>query len=558
MSITHRVFASARIIALLTTASRVLGFVRELILGYFFGTSELLSAFRIAFMIPNLARRLFGEGALSAAMVPVLTESLQKDGEERSRLFVGRLLIALAVVLTAGVVVIEAGIGIARQAVTDPVLWLVSIMMPYTLMVCLAAVVGGVLNVRGSFAIPAATPVLLNVVVIASVCVGAWVLKLNGAALIETISWGVVVGGVLQLALSWWGFRLIGFVPMWRTSNRQPLGESSSSRANEQIDAEKKANNEFHRAVHPGLMADLYEVRRDPLVRKVCALLVPMTLGLSAMQINTLADQLIAYLFIRADGEQVGPAVLGFAQVLYQLPLGVFGISLATAIFPALSERAAANDKAGMADILVRGVRMTQVTALPAAVGMMFIAGPLVALLFQRGQFTESDTDRVAGTVVYYCIGLAFYFTQHILIRAFYALHDSKTPARIAGYLVAVDFVMNLLLVFPLQERGLALSTSICSGLQVVWLGAVLSRRIPQMRWLPVFAGVTKIAISTGVMALALWLCGTIIGSNPTLHRPVVSVPILLAVGASTFLLTAWVLRASELKWMIESRKRNN
>ncbi len=562
------VFSSARVIAALTMISRVLGVVREGVLSYFFSTGGLLSAFRIAFMVPNLARRLFGEGALSSSMIPVLTESLQTRGERPSREFVGRLLVVMAVFLGLGVLAIEAGVLAWRSIKDDPALWLVAIMMPYMVPICLTAVVGGVLNVRKSFAIPAGVPILLNITIVIAAVTGAWGLGLTDAPLMRIIAWGVVVGGVVQLVVSYVGLRALGFGPIYSTrgdSSSRPLpsgrgaeiDETGTFSTSRDPHPDPLPNREREAAAVTGTTFGLLRQSwNDPYVRKVCTLLLPMTIGLSAMQINSLADYLIAYLFIKSDGERVGPAVLGYAQYLYQLPLGVFGISLATAIFPTLSERAASGDHKGMAEILARGIRVTQVTALPAAIGLMFIARPLTAVLFERGAFNADDTARVAATLVFYCIGLVFYFTQHLLVRAFYSLHDSKTPARVAGYMVAIDFVMNLSLVFPMQERGLAMSTSVCAGIQVIWLAILLTRRLPDLDWGNVMTGVARIGLATGAMAVALWGVNAFVLANGRFgSSPYMQLPVLLGVGLVMFVAVAKLLKAPELGWAMERRK---
>lgn len=528
MSRATQVFASARVIAVLTMTSRVMGLVREGVLSYFFSTSELLSAFRLAFMVPNLARRLFGEGALSAAMIPVLTESLRTNDDVRSRRFVGRLLVVLAVILAAGTVLIEMLVGTWRMVHEDPALRLVAIMMPYMVPICVTAVIGGVLNVRRSFAIPAGAPILLNVAIIVAAAVGGGLLGRTNDELMTLIALGVVAGGLLQLAVSWLGLHLVRFVPLWRGD---PAGQTGA-----------------------------VVVRlpwQDPLVRKVCTLLLPMTVGLSAMQLNSLVDYLIAYLFVVSDGERVGPAVLGYAQYLYQLPLGVFGISLATAVFPVLADRAAERDMGGFSEILARGIRMTLVTALPAAVGLIMISRPLVAVLFERGRFGSEDTLRVAGVLNLYSLGLAFYFTQHLLVRAFYSLHDSRTPAKVAGTMVAVDLLLNLCLVFVMQERGLALSTSLCSALQVLWLGRVLGRRVNEIRWSPMIRGSMRTIAATTAMAIAVWGASQPGVTRAVAHgRASVELVWLLAVGLLVYIIALLALRPPELFWLLERRER--
>jgi putative peptidoglycan lipid II flippase len=335
-------------------------------------------------------------------------------------------------------------------------------MLPYAAMICTVAVLSGVLNVRGHFALPAAAPIVLNVFNIAALVIGVRYLQLSDLPLIYLVSVSVLAAGLLQLVAVGAAMRWLAFAPV--------------------------------------LNADW----RNPGVRKVISLMAPMALGLSAVQVNTLLDNVIAYLFIVTDGERDGPTVLGYAQVLYQLPLGVVGISIATAIFPVLSARAAAGDSEGLAQSVERGVRLALFIALPSTIGLILIATPLVSMLYERGEFNPADTPRVAGTLLFYSLGLAAYFTQHIVVRAFYSLHDSSTPARSAGVMVIVNLAMNLVLVRLLQERGLALSTATCASVQVIWLGHVLRRSVPQIRWRRIGPGLLRTLVASGIMAAGL------------------------------------------------------
>jgi len=505
-----RVVASARLIAALTMGSRILGLIRECVFSYFFSTTELLSAFRIAFVLPNLARRLFGEGALSAAMIPTLTASLEERGEEVSRRFVGTILTVLVVVLVVGVVAAEVVIAVWRSVQDDLALRLATILMPYMALICTVAVAGGVLNVRGHFATPAAAPMILNLGIIAGSVGGATWAGLSGIELMYAVCVGVLVAGVAQLFAVGLALRAVSFFPVFGGS------------------------------------------WRDPRVRSVFTLMAPMVIGLSAVQINTLADYVIAYLFIFVDGQRVGPAVLGYAQYLYQLPLGVFGISIATAVFPLLSQHHARGDLAGMADSVRRALGLALFIALPASVGMMFVATPLVATLYERGEFDAQATHRVAGTLVFYSVGLAAYFVQHILVRAFYALHDSRTPARVAMYMVLMNLAMNLTLVFVLQERGLALATAVCAAIQVVWLFCRLRSSLPGLGWQRLGAAVGKSLAATGVMCAVLailaspWVANDLLGASNLLRLLV-----LVFAGVVTYALASRWLGIEEMRLVL-------
>lgn len=508
-----RFVTSARLIALLTMVSRLLGLVREQLLAFFFSTSGLLSAFRIAFMVPNLARRLFGEGALSAALIPTLTESLNADGEERSRRLVGTLLVLLIGVLSFAVLVAEGVIAVVRSFQDSTVLRLTAVLLPFMVLICAVAVIGGVLNVRRHFAIPAATPVLLNCMMIACLTVGGLIVKLEPGTLMTVLCVGIVVAGVVQLAVGIVALRAVSFFPIF--------------------------------GLH----------WRDPRIRAVVRLMGPMVLGLSAVQLSTLGDYLIAYFFVTVDGEAAGPAILGFAQYLYQLPLGVFGIALATAIFPELSRKAEAGEMADVGETLSRGLRLAVFIALPSTVGLMFVARPLVEAVLEHGAFGPRDSLRVSATLFFYCIGLVAYFSQHLLVRTFYALKDSGTPARIAGVMVLANLAANFCLVFVMEERGLALATSLTAIVQVVWLVRRLGRTPVAVEWRGVGKAVGQAAGASVCLAGVLTvLMHPALGGGWLSDDPILRLVLLVVSGAATYGLAAKVLGSEELGIVLRRR----
>lgn len=502
-----RFISAAWLIATLTLGSRILGLLRECIFSYYFSTTELLSAFRIAFMAPNLARRLFGEGALSSAMIPVLTDSLEKDGVEPARRLVGSLLSILAIVLVALILIVEAVISIWRNIRDDAALELAAILMPYLGLICMVAIVSSVLHVRGHFATPAAVPMILNLGLIGAILFAAMDANASSLQLMYAACGGVLVAGAIQL-----------------------LAVSVALRA------------KYFSPIFGGAW-------RDPQIRRVGTLMGPMVLGLAAVQINSLVDYLIAYWYVSIDGQRGGPAILGYAQYLYQLPLGVFGIAIATAIFPVLAQRASANDRSGVAETFARGIRLSLFLALPASVGLLFVAHPLVATLYERGKFDAADTQRVAMTLFFYAIGVGGYFAQHILVRTFYALQDSKTPARVSLVMVGVNFAMNMALVFVMEERGLALATAVCGLTQAAWLARGLAILLPEISWRPIIAGVLRLLWATtlmaGVLAALTWHpAARSLYSGSTLLELVV----LVAGGVTTYVIAGKVLRINELR----------
>ncbi len=504
----RQVVRATRFIALLTLGSRVVGLAREMMFAHYFSTGPILSAFRIAFMVPNLSRRLFGEGALSSSLIPVLTDVLHREGEAPARRLAGSILLLLTVGLTALTIVAEIGLWIAVRWMDEPALELTALLLPYMVLICATAVAGGVLNVRHHFASPAAAPVVMNVALILGMWLGACVFQLSGRPLMVAVCAATLASGVVQALWQLAALRQVGFMPIFA-----------------------------------------WDWRTEP-VRRVFRMMGPMILGLSTVQISSLADYLVAYVAVtNAAGERVGPAVLGYAQNLYELPLGVFGIALATAVFPLLSARAAEGDTRGVLDVFTRGVRLSLFIGLPSAAGMIVIAVPMVRVLFERGEFGPADTQRVAGAVVYYALGIAAYCTQHVVVRTYYALKDSATPMRIAAAAVALNLLLNIVLVrTPMQERGIALATAISSTVQVLWLMRRLRERLPGISWRPVVAALIRMAAATGLMVAALlWLPSVSGVGRMMASRAWVELPGLLLIGVAAYGAAAWLLHIDEL-----------
>jgi len=489
-----------RQIVSLTAVSRVLGFVRDMTYSHFFGANALLDAWTIAFKIPNLSRRLFGEGAASASFIPVYSQQLHENPANAKQL-VNTVLTVLFVILAALVIIGEAGIWLYRwlfnvSGESSLALSLCSIMLPYMLLVCIVAMLGGVLNVHRHFAAPAAAPIVLNIFIIAAVLLTGWAFEIQPRRQLFFVAFAVIIAGIMQIVLQMPPLKAAGVSvrPAWRIYSHG--------------------------------------------FKTIITLMGPMILGLTATQINTLADDLIAWglsaspekgTFFMLMGQKIAyPLARGsvshlyFAQRLYQLPLGLFGISLATAIFPVMSSLSAKKDFAGLTSTISRGLCNTLFIAIPATVGMAVTARPLISLAFQHGRFTLNDTDMVTLTLFFYVLGLCGYFLQQIITRAFYSLQDSKAPMKTALVAVFANIILNLVLVWFWGTGGLALSTAICSYLQVFILIFVLKKQLAKFgaaaadlqTFFPVLArAAAKTAVATIVMSAviiaALWLSRT-------------------------------------------------
>jgi len=476
----HRFVGSAKLIALLTLASRVLGVVRESAYSQFFGASPLLSAFRIAFQIPNLARRLFGEGALTASFIPVFARTRAAQGEESARRLAGGTFTLLTAVLLGLLAAGEFSLLVVMIWRQGPALSLTVLLLPYMLLICLTAFFAGILNAEHRFAAPAIAPMLLNVVMIAAVWIGGSVMRLETYTHLQFVAWSVLLAGVLQLALQVAWLRSCRF----RMVLNCAWNESG--------------------------------------VRQIMRLMAPMVVGMSALQINTFCDSMIAF-FLVEDGK--GPAILGYAQYMSNLPLGIFGTAVATAIFPLLARYIAAKDLDGFQRSVEAGLRTSLYISLPAAAGLMLVASPLVRVLFESDQFTPSDTRRVVLALMLYCSGIWAYAVQQMLVRAFHSMENSRTPVRIACVMVVLNFALNMLLVrTPLQEAGVALGTAITSSLQAILLALTLNRSLPGIRWRSIMLSTTRCLLATLLMSTLVWVLrgvsplGPVLPANDLLH----------------------------------------
>lgn len=505
-----RILRSARLISVLTLASRVLGLARDMACSWAFGAGPIFSAFTIAFQIPNLFRRLFGEGALTAASVPVLTERLTREGKESLDDLAGRLIGLLVFIL--------GGICLVGDLVLMGLIWrfgydynsalilhLTIITLPFAILICITALLGSVQNVLGLFGPPAAVSIILNVFMIGGAIVGD---RLDDGAGVTVLAVAVVLSGFVQAA---W---------LWSILRRKC-----------------------------GLRLRLHVDWRDQHVRHIALTMLPMIAGLGAVQLSALLDSLLAYWFVPGGS---GPAILAYAQRLYQFPLGVFAIALATAIFPALSRHAAAGDIEGLGRDLSRGLCVVSFEGLPCAIGLILVREPLIDVLFNRGEFARSGEDaaaRVAFAVFMYALGIWAFGANQLVVRAYYALGDVKTPLKVSLVQVVVNFSINLFLVQTfLREGGLALASSITASLQVAVLLYLLQRKTGALDWRYIASHLASIVAAVAMMGLAVWAVDTFGVAD---LRDMLRLPVLIGIGGVSYVAAAWVVRCKELRELI-------
>ncbi len=476
--------------------------------------------FVIAWQIPNLFRRLFGEGALSSALIPVYTETLEDNPKSAQAL--ANSIFTLLVIITALIILLGEGLVFLLLRFTNHewqtgiLLTLAATMLPYVLLICLVAAMGGVLQVHRRFAAPAAAPVLLNVCWITGVICFRKSFGNNEWQQIYVIAVTVLIAGCLQLLLQFPSLRHAGI----------------------------RLRPRFH--------------FKDESIRKIILLMAPMIVGLAAVQINTFLDNLITF-FLSATPQrgdsfsllghtihypvQEGSAAhLYYAQRLYQLPLGVFGIALASAAFPFLTTAAVRNDLKEFSHILNQGIRTVIFIALPSTIGLILVATPLIELIF-RGKFTAWDTQQTAWTLLFYALGITAYFVQQLVVRAFYAFKDSKTPVKIAVRVIGLNLLLNLILIWVLGTGGLALATALCAAVQTGILLVFLVRRYHLNITDRLRSSVGKTFLATGAMTICGFSLRYVLSQSPAWLQVLIVVPACAVI----FVLASRVLKHPEL-----------
>ncbi|MDR2934645.1 MAG: murein biosynthesis integral membrane protein MurJ [Candidatus Adiutrix sp.] len=469
MEANRQIVRTAGIVGGATLLSRVAGLVRDQVTAAFFGDGPAAAAFMVAFRIPNLLRRLLAEGALTVAFVPVFTHTLTTGGPEAARSLFRKMLTLLTLTL---VLVCFLGHVFAPQVTAllapgfgrdpgqmDLTVRLTRFLFPYIFFMGLGALFMGALNAGGFFAAPALGPVMGNLGVIAA----AFVLTARLSPPILALAAGVLVGGFLHLAIQLPSLGRMGLKP--------------------------RPDFRF----------------RDPAVRKILVTMAPAALGAAVYQLSVFINTILASLL---PGGSI--PWLYYADRLMQFPLGVFTMAIGSAALPALSRLAASGDRAGFLASAHFALALSFFITAPAMAGLMALADPLVAFLFERGEFTRAGTLGTAQALKAYALGLPFLSGSGILARIFYSRHDTRTPTLVAAASLALGLMAALALMGPLKHQGLALASSLSSLANFLWLYIILARRerdFPRGRLAAEIAGYFALAVLMGaaVRPLSGW-----------------------------------------------------
>jgi putative peptidoglycan lipid II flippase len=494
---------AATTVSAMTLLSRITGLVRESLKAVLFGAGIQMDAFEAAFRLPNILRRMFAEGAFSQAFVPILAEYQRQRGAEATRALVGRVGTLLAVTLLVLTVVgilaapwlvylLAAGFEKTPGKV-ELTAQMIRIVFPYILFVSLVSLAGGVLNVHRRFAIPAFTPVLLNLSVIGA---AIWIAPHVDPPVLA-LAWGVAIGGVAQLVLQVRPLARIGMLPK------------------------------------PSL------AWRDEGVRRVLLAMGPATLGVSAAQISALVNtQLAAWL---GDGRI---SWITYADRLMEFPSALLGVAIGTVILPSLAKHHADADPVRYAGLLDWGLRIAFLLALPAAIALWLLAVPLISTLYQYGRFTAHDVFQVRTALIGYAVGLTALILVKILAPGFYARQNLKTPVKISFFTVLVTQAFALVLMWPLGHAGLTLATSIGACVNAGLLFALLHRRrhyVPSPGWL---AFASRLVVALGVLAavLAMLAGPASFWIEASLWTRVARLGLVIAAAALSYFGTLWLL----------------
>ena len=514
---------AVRSVSGLTLISRIAGLIRDLVTVRIFGDTATGSAFAAAFAIPNLFRRLFGEGALSAAFLPAYARLLKTDppaAHAIASLVVGVLaVITGALALLAGGVLISLAMMLPDDHARAFSLLLVAAMLPYMPLICTAAILGGMLQAHNRFGPWAAAPIILNACILAAAAPFFATENADPQRWAFYIAAAIAAAGVIQVL---WSLRMLRGCAQWTRRFDAAKGEAKAL-----------------------------------LIR-----IVPALIGLGALQLNAFLDTLIAMW-----PTWVGPTILGrdypldeasnavlfYAQRLYQFPLGVFGIAVATVVFPQLAR--ASTDPTSFVRTLRDGVRLSLFIALPASVGLCLVRDPLVATVYSGlgDGFSAEGLARASSVVLGYAVAIWSYSLVHVFTRAFYAVGNTRTPMTVSLITVACNLTLNLILIWPLKEAGLAWSTAAASVLQLVMLAVLARRRLATEPLLDraTKASVVRTAGFAAAMGLAVAALQWALPAPGSWAADAGSLVLLIAVGTLVFAAGTASTRAPELGWLL-------
>ncbi|HXY60672.1 MAG TPA: murein biosynthesis integral membrane protein MurJ [Chthoniobacterales bacterium] len=520
------------VVGIAVLCSRILGLIREQVFAGLFGAGKNLDAFLIAFRVPNLLRDLFAEGALSTAFITTFSRKIATEGDESAwrlgnkvatltAIFMSAVTL-LGIIFAPQIIYVMTGFGGWSPDKTATTILLTRIMWPFILLVSLAALVMGMLNAKNIFGPPAMASSYFNLgSIIGGVALGYWLDPHFGTRSLIGLSIGTLIGGLWQLTAQFPSLRRVGY----------------------------KYHSDFH--------------WRDPGVRTVLTLMAPAVIAASAVQVNVLVNSAFAARVTDAAGHVIdGPVSwLNIAFRLMQLPLGIFGVAVGTVTLPLVSRTAAVGDMAGFRSALAHAIRLVTLLTIPAAVGLILLAEPIIAVIYQHGRFTAESTRQTAAALQFYAIGLAAYSAVKVLAPAFYALDKRYLPMVVSILSIAINFVLNWFFMFKLGlgHRGLALAVSLVAIINFTLLYIMMQKHAGSLETGAFFGLLAKLIIPLALMAGVCWLSLDTM-FYPGAHLPgwqrVFGVLLVIGVAAAVFFGSAFLFRVDEVRDVVNLVRR--
>jgi putative peptidoglycan lipid II flippase len=498
---------AAGIVSLATMLSRICGFIRDMVVAAFFGAGLVTDAFWVAFRIPNLLRRLLGEGSLTVSFVPIFIEYLKSRTKEEAYELADTtftlLSIILVIVCIVGIIfspaivsVIAFGFAKNREQF-ELAVFLTRLMFPYIFFISLVALCMGILNSLRHFTVPALSPVILNISMIFSTLL----LRNHFQEPIVALAVGVMIGGVLQLAMQW------------------PILVRLGVRL--------KLNFHFR---HPGL-------------KKIGKLLFPAFLVSATYQINVFVGTVLASMLPTGS-----VSYLYYADRILELPLGVFAIAVGTASLPSFSTLATKGDITGLKKTLSFTLRMILFVTVPAMIGLIALREPIISVLFQRGEFNILSTVMTAKALLYYSLGLWAYSIVRVIDSAFFALQDRKAPLKAAYFSLLVNIVLSIILMYPLKHGGLALANSIASAVNVAMLAIILKKKIGVYLDQHFYRSVSKFVLSSLLMWVVIALVDLILpwSNSASFAYRFSTLALEIGLGSISYMLFSFLFKSTE------------
>ena len=503
-----KVAKAAGIVGAATMISRVFGFIRDMLIAAFFGASWMTDAFWVAFRIPNMLRRLLGEGSLTVAFVPVFTEYLQKKSRKEALELASNaftiLSVILAVVSVIGILISPLIVGlIAPGFISDPpkyelTVFLNRLMFPYIFFISLVALCMGILNSFNHFTAPALSPTMLNIAMIIS----ALLLKDFFSQPIIALAVGVLIGGVLQLAMQWPALLKFGIRFKYRFQLR-----------------------------HPG-------------IQQIGLLMLPAILGAGVGTINTFIGTILASLLPSGS-----VTYLFYADRMIELPLGVFAFAIGTAALPSFSKHVAAGDIEQLKSGISFSMRLMLFLTIPSMVALMALNLPIISVLFQRGAFDMQTAIHTGHAMLCYALGLWAYAILRVFVSAFYALQDSKWPMKAAIITLIVNILVSLALLYPLKHNGIALAGSASAIANVLVLAFVLRKKIGPYLDRTFYVSISKMIASCMVMLGVIGMIEYMMPwqSSAGFKTRLLYLCVSLGAGGFAFFICAYLLKSPEI-----------